>query len=180
MNMQTPTIEFKTVSKDLPVFSTNISQFKDVLDLAAKAIFEERGKNPKGMDSNVKAHYVSDYASHLNNSNFQPLIDIVLSFCEEISKTYFKSEIKFKCYNCWGMLYESGDYTVKHNHYPSTFAAVVYLDFEKNAAPIIIEDQLTVIPTSGSLVVFPAILNHLVPKSNGRRMVVAMNIDHVT
>lgn len=178
--MNTPTIEFKTVSKDLPVFSTNISTFKDALSLAANAIFEEKQRNPQRMESNVKAYYVSDYASHLNNPNFQPLIDIVVSFCEEISKTYFKCDLKFKCFNCWGMLYNEGDHTVKHNHYPSTFAAVVYLDFEKDAAPIIIEDQLTIVPTSGSLVVFPAMLDHVVPKSNGKRMVVAMNIDHVT
>ena len=44
--MNTPTIEFKTVSKDLPVFSTNISTFKDALSLAANAIFEEKQRNP--------------------------------------------------------------------------------------------------------------------------------------
>ena len=175
--MNTPTIEFQTVSKDLPIFSTNISQFKDALSLAAKAIFEEREKNSKGMDSNVKAYYVSDYASHLNNPNFQPLIDIVLSFCEEVSKTYFKADLKYKCYNCWGMLYNNGDHTVKHNHFPSTFAAVVYLEIEKDAAPIVFEEDLIVVPTSGSLIVFPALLEHYVPKTSGRRMAISMNID---
>lgn len=176
----TSTIDFKTVSKDLPIFSTNISNYKDAMSLAAEAIFEEREKNPTSMESNVKAHYVSDYSSHLKNPKFQPLIDLVLSFCSEISKTYFKCDLKYKCYNCWGMLYDEGDHTVKHSHFPSTFAAVVYLEIEKDAAPIVFEDELTVVPTNGSLVVFPALLQHEVPKTKGKRMVISMNIDHIS
>ena len=171
-------IEFKKVSKDLPIFSTNIGNHTEALRLAAQAIFEERKKNPVRMDSNVKAEYVSSYSSHLSNKKFQPLIDIVLSFCEEISKTYFNCEMKFEIYNCWGMLYEPGDYAVKHSHYPSTFAAVIYLDVSDDSAPIVFEDELTVIPTSGSLIVFPAILHHEVPKTKAQRMVISMNIDH--
>ena len=174
------TIEFQTISKDLPIFSTNISDYKDVMSLAAEAIFEERKKNPNSMESNVKAFYVSDYSSHLKNPKFQPLIDLVLSFCSEVSKTYFKVDLKYKCYNCWGMLYEDGDHTVKHNHFPSTFAAVVYLEIEKDAAPIVFEEELTVVPTSGSLIVFPALLEHHVPKTSGRRMAISMNIDHIS
>ena len=173
-------IEFRTVSKELPVFTTNIGNHTQALRLAAEAIFEERAKNPRRMESNVKAEYVSEWGSHLNNPKFQPLIDIVLSFCEEISKTYFNCELKFKIYNCWGMLYEPGDYAVKHSHFPLTFAAVIYLDVSEDSAPIVFEEELTVIPASGSLVVFPAILHHEVPKTKARRMVISMNIDHVS
>lgn len=176
----TSLIDFKTVQKELPIFSTNISQHREALTLAAQAILEERSKNPTPMKSNVFASYVSDYSSHLNNPKFKPLIDIVLSLCEEISKQHFKCSLKYKCYNLWGMLYDKDDYTVKHNHFPSTFAAVVYIDADSDSAPIVFEDQLTVVPTSGSVVVFPAILDHLVPKTTGKRMVVAMNIDHVS
>lgn len=174
----TSQIDFRTISKELPIFSTNISNHTQALNLAAQAILEQQKQNPIPMKSNVHAYYVSDYASHLNNPKFQPLIDIVLSFCEEISKHYFKCEVKYKCYNLWGMLYDSGDHAIKHNHFPSTFAAVVYIDVEPNSAPIIFEDELTVVPAKGSLIVFPAILEHLVPKTNARRMAVAMNIDH--
>jgi hypothetical protein len=174
----TTQIDFRTVSKELPIFSTNLSDHSNVLNLAAQAIMEERNKNPDPIKSNVNAHYVSDYSSHLNNPKFQPLIDIVLSFCEEVSKHYFKCELKYKCYNLWGMLYAPGDHAIKHNHFPSTFAAVIYIDVEPNSAPIVFEDELSVMPAKGSLIVFPAILEHLVPKTDARRMVVAMNIDH--
>lgn len=175
-----PTIESRIVKKELPIFSTNISQFQEPLKLAMEAILEEKEKNPVPMDSNVKAHYVSDYSSHLFNPKFTPLIDLVLSFCEEISKKIFKVSLKYKCYNCWGAIYESGDYTKKHDHFPSTFAAVVYLDVDETSAPLIFENELSVVPAKGSLIVFPAILRHEVPKTNGRRVVVAMNIDHIS
>lgn len=176
----TPMIEIQHVEKSMPIFAVNISQFNDALRLAAEAILEEKEKNPKPMESNVKASYVSDYSSHLVNKKFQPLIDLVLSFCSEVSKTYYKCDLKFKCYNCWGMLYEKDDYTVSHNHFPSTFAAVVYIDIEEEGSPIVVEDVLTIIPKKGSLIVFPAMLEHEVPKTQGKRMVVAMNIDHIS
>ena len=78
------------------------------------------------------------------------------------------------------MIYEGGDYTKKHCHFPSTFAAVIYIDVDENSAPIVFEDQLTVVPISGSLVVFPALLEHQVPKTDSKRIVIAMNIDYHT
>jgi hypothetical protein len=176
----TPTIDVRSVKKELPIFSTNISQFKEPLKLAMEAILEEKDKNPVPMDSNVKAYYVSDYSSHIFNPKFTPLIDLVLSFCEEVSKNYLKTDLKYKCYNCWGAIYEPGDYSVRHSHFPSTFAAVVYLDVDETSAPINFEDELSVVPAKGSLIVFPALLHHEVPKTNGRRIVVAMNIDHIS
>lgn len=174
------TIDFRTVSKEMPIFSTNLSEHVDALRLAAEAILEQQRQNPQSMKSNVYAHYVSDYSSHLHNPKFQPLTDLVVSFCEEVSRTYFKCDLKYKCYNCWGMLYQAGDHAIKHNHFPSTFAAVVYLDVEPGSAPIEFENQLQVVPTRGSLLVFPAELDHVVPPTQGKRMVVAMNIDHVS
>jgi hypothetical protein len=173
-------IEFKTVQKELPIFSTNISQHKDILRLAVEAIHELHQQNPKSIESNVVANYVSSWTSHLESPKLQPLCDLVLSFCKEISKTYYKSDIDFKIFNCWGAVYEGGDYTKKHSHYPSTFAAVVYIDLDKGSAPIIFEDQLTVVPASGSLILFPAILEHEVPKTDSRRVVIAMNIDYAS
>lgn len=175
-----PMIEIQHVNTSMPVFATNISQFEDALRLAAEAIFEEKEKNPKPMVSNVKASYVSDYFSHLNNKKFKPLIDIVLSFCEEVSKTFFKINSKFTCYNCWGMFYEKDDFSVQHNHFPFTFSAIVYIDIEDSSSPIVLEDTLTIIPKKGSLIVFPAMVEHEVPKTQGRRMVVAMNISHIS
>ncbi len=178
--MNTSKIEFKTVSKELPIFSTNISNHPEVLRLAAEAIYELRQKSPDSIKSNVMANYVSNWSSHLETPKLQPLCNLVLSFCNEISKNYYKNDVQFKVFNCWGAIYEGGDYTKKHHHFPSTFAAVIYIDVDENSAPIVFEDQLTVVPASGSLVVFSSLLEHEVPKTNSKRIVIAMNIDYLT
>lgn len=171
-------INVQTVDKKIPIFTTNISNYDNILKLAAEGVLEEQKKNPVPMDSNVKAFYVSDYSSHILNKKFNPLIDLVLSFCKEISKKYYKVNSEFKCCNCWGMLYKEGDYAIPHHHYPSTLAAIVYIDLEENGTPIIFEEKFTIQPENGLMVVFPAILTHEVPKSKGKRIVVAMNIDY--
>ena len=178
--MTTSKIEFKTVSKELPIFSTNISNHPEVLRLAAEAIYELKQKSPQSIQSNVVANYVSSWTSHLESPKLQPLCSLVLSFCNEISKNYYETDVQFKVFNCWGMIYEGGDYTKKHCHFPSTFAAVIYIDVDENSAPIVFENQLTVVPISGSLVVFPALLEHQVPKTDSKRIVIAMNIDYHT
>lgn len=176
--MNTSIIDFKTVSKQLPIFSTDISNHPEVLKLAAEAIYELKQKSPESIQSNVIAEYVSNWTSHLETPKLQPLCNLVLSFCNEISKHYYKTDVQFKVFNCWGAIYGEGDYTKNHNHFPSTFAAVAYIDVNESSAPIQFEDQLTVCPTSGSLIVFPAIVEHSVPKTNTKRIVIAMNIDY--
>lgn len=178
--MNTLKIELKTISKELPIFTTNISNHPEVLKLAAEAIFDLKRKTPESIQSNVVANYVSSWSSHLESPKLQPLCNLVLSFCNEISKNYYKADITFKVFNCWGMIYEGGDYTKKHSHFPSAFAAVVYIDVDENSAPIVFEEQFTFVPTTGSLVVFPAFIEHEVPKTNSKRIAVSMNIDYLT
>jgi hypothetical protein len=74
-------------------------------------------------------------------------------------------------------MYEKGDHTIRHSHFPSDFAAVYYVDVEPGCAPIVFEDELKVYPESGMLVVFPAWIHHEVPKTDARRTAVSMNID---
>lgn len=177
--MTTSVIEVKTVAKELPVFQTNISQHNEILKLAVEGLYELQQKTPHSIESNVKADYVSSWISHKESPKFTPLCNLVISCCEEVSKKYFNTELKFAIYNCWGMIYENGDHAVKHSHFPSTFAAVVYIDIDDEGSPIVFEDELTIEPRAGSLIIFPALLHHYVPPTKSRRIVIAMNIDHV-
>lgn len=170
-------IDVSYVKCFLPIFSVNINDKKEELNLAREAIYEEREKNPVPLNSYVKATYTSSYLSHLSNFKFKPLINIALSLCREISKKHFDINIDLECVNCWGMLYNKDDYADPHTHFPSIFSAVVYIDIEKDSAPLIFEDESTFVPENGSLVVFPGIVKHLVPKSEGCRTVVSMNFE---
>lgn len=172
----TSTVEIETTTTSLPIFKMDISEHIEVLNLAKEAIFEQYKANPISMESNVKAWYVTGWMSHKENPKYQPLIDLALDAVKFVSKGYFNQEINFYCFNCWGMLYNPGDHTLRHSHYPSDFAVVVYLEVEEGAAPLKFDD-LTIVPKSGTMVIFPAWLHHEVPKTNARRMVVSMNVD---
>lgn len=175
----TSIVEIDKVNVSLPIFKMDISEHCDILNLAKEAIFEQLKANPTSMESNVKAWYVTHWMSHKENPKYQPLIDLAIDAVKFVSKGYFNQEINFECFNCWGILYNPGDYTVRHCHYPSDFAVVVYLEIENGAAPLQF-DNLTISPQSGTMVIFPAWLHHEVPKTSSRRMVVAMNIDKKT
>jgi hypothetical protein len=78
--------------------------------------------------------------------------------------------------DCWGAIYEESDYTIPHSHFPSDFSAVVYLEAEKNCAPIIFANKLVVQPKPRMLLMFPGMLLHSVPKTQGQRVVLVMNM----
>ena len=169
-------IDVKTIKKELPIFTTILSNKDEMNAYLKQVIFEHRNNNPKSNESNVKAWH-SSYGTHNDNPKFQPLIDLVLNACKFISREYFNCEVDYMCFNLWTMMYEKGEHTVRHSHFPSDFACAYYVDVEPGCAPIIFEDEVKVYPENGMLVIFPAILHHEVPKTDARRMVVSMNID---
>lgn len=79
--------------------------------------------------------------------------------------------------NCWGAIYEGGDSALKHKHFPADLAAVCYLEADERSAPIVFGDgRISIQPRSGMLIMFPGVLEHEVPLTEGRRVVVAMNL----
>tara|TARA_Y100001963_G_scaffold33458_1_gene46442 strand:- start:317 stop:691 length:375 start_codon:yes stop_codon:yes gene_type:complete len=119
-------------------------------------------------------------------------VDRVLSACTFVSAGYFQTQdLDFSVFNCWASMYEKGEHTIKHSHFPSDFACTYYVDVEPGCSPIIFESQknvgdntfndnnqpLTIQPQNGMLLLWPALLHHEVPPTETKRMVVAMNID---
>ena len=71
--------------------------------------------------------------------------------------------------NCWFAKYDMGEYTSSHNHIPSVFSFVYFLKSKWYYSPLVFSDGGEKIrPTEGTFVVFPAHLNHLVPKHRYR------------
>jgi hypothetical protein len=77
--------------------------------------------------------------------------------------------------DCWYAVYEASDHTVAHSHFPSDFSSVVYLQVDEAGAPIVFANNIAVHPVSGTAVIFPGLLEHHVPATQGRRVVVAVN-----
>ena len=107
-----------------------------------------------------------------NNEKF----DVVKNFTHEFIKRDF---LKFAteeifCSEIWGALYNIGEYTTSHNHQPSYFSFVYYVNTPKGPSPLIFDfSGYRVKPKSGKLVIFDSKLYHSVPKNkcDGRSLI---------
>ena len=182
------TIEIQHVPKQMAVFTTIMDDHVEFNKYLKQVILEHRQKNPETTHSNVKAWH-SSWQTHDENPKFQPLVDRVIDACNFISAGYYEcDDTEYNVINLWAMMYEYSEWTKRHSHFPSDFAAVYYVDVEPGSAPVIFESvqkdgvhdnnrPLTLQPQNGMLAIWPAILHHEVPPTKGRRMCISMNID---
>ena len=182
------TIEIQHVPKQMAVFTTIMDDHVEFNKYLKQVILEHRQKNPETTHSNVKAWH-SSWQTHDENPHFQPLVDRVIDACNFISAGYYEcDDTEYNVINLWAMMYEYSEWTKRHSHFPSDFAAVYYVDVEPGSAPVIFESKvkdgvndnnqpLTLQPQNGMLAIWPAILHHEVPPTKGRRMCISMNID---
>ena len=171
-------VNVEKVLSHVPIFITNIENQK-IIDSAIKAIYDLQKQNPTSIDSYVYADYVSPWNSHKLHDGFKSISELLISFCKEISKTYYKVDCEFYIYNMWGILYNSGSMAQRHNHYPSLWSCSVYLDIDKFGSPLVFENYNTLNLKKGDIVVFPGFLNHEVNPTLGKRIVISANIDRV-
>ena len=170
------------VTTELPVFICDLSPIQAQLNLAREAIEELRVSHPQSTESNVKATYMSPWHSHLINPKFGPLTQSIVTIAREVCKTHMSANLEalnmdLVVTDCWGIIYDSADYTQKHTHFPAEFSCSLYLEEHEDSAPIIFSGKLNIQPKPNMLVLFPGILVHEVPATSGRRVVVAMNMN---
>ena len=180
--------EKQHVYKAMPIFTTILADHVEFNKYLKEVILEHRRNNPNSIDSNVKAWH-SSWMTHEENPKFQPIVDMVCSACKFISQGYFQAQaLDFVPFNFWAMMYEEGEHTIRHSHFPSDFSAVYYVDVEPGCAPVLFEvpqndgvnnkcETLTLQPENGMLAIWPSLLHHEVPPTKGRRMCISMNID---
>jgi len=180
--------DIQHVSKPMAVFTTILDDHVEMNKYLKQVILEHRQKFPETTKSNVKAWH-SSWVTHKENPKFQPIIDRVLDACKFLSGGYYECDnIEYHATNMWAMMYEDTEWTKRHSHFPSDFAACYYVDVEPGCAPVIFESvqkdgindnnrPLTLQPQNGMLVIWPALLHHEVPPTKGRRMCISMNIE---
>lgn len=165
----------------MPVFTCSLEPQQEALRAAREAIEELRITHPDPIRSNVVSKYVSPWDSHQINEKFLPLCGVVLEVARTVSRSYLCANfdalnVDYFVKDCWGILYEESDYTHRHNHFPSDLSCAIYLECDPQCAPIVFDNGLSVQPSPGLLVMFPGLLNHEVPQTPGRRVVVSMNL----
>jgi hypothetical protein len=180
-------IKFKKqyTSKELPIFSTILTNHEDINPILMDLIKEHRNNfptsplvNSENYEENIDhvKSWHSVLQTNLINPNFDWFIDLVNTFVEDISKTFFTNlYFEYFCQDFWIAQYEKDNHTIDHNHFPALFSAVYYVDVEDGCAPLIFEKQTSIIPQNGLLLIFPGILNHIVPQTNTKRTLFAMN-----
>tara|TARA_R100001126_G_scaffold80175_1_gene48590 strand:- start:985 stop:1506 length:522 start_codon:yes stop_codon:yes gene_type:complete len=127
--------------------------------------------------SNVQADMTS-WHIHKTNSSFQWICDRALKSAQSITPN-----IKLNMYvrDCWGAVYKKGDYTNEHDHFPSLWSFVFYVDCCEKCSPLVFPtaNNYKLIPKVGSLTIFPSFVFHLVPiqQCQHNRIVVSGNIE---
>jgi hypothetical protein len=170
---------------ELPVFSIDLQGLPGQLQLARQALDDLRRQYPEPPVSNVRAVYMSPWKSHRLHPGLLPLcqaVTVIAESCAKATGGFHLADLNLRLAitDCWGAIYEAADTTLRHNHFPAEFAAVVYLEAEDGCAPIVFGGRMAVQPRPGSLLVFPGILDHEVPPTAGRRVVIAMNLHKVS
>ena len=174
-------IEPLLITTQLPIFGFDISSKTEELTYALKAIEELKLSNPEKRTSNVMGEWLSPKDSHLINSNLTPLCKLVTNICSQIWRDLYNNgqgnfQDDFYIWQCWCVEYGNGGFAESHNHLPTFFASVAYLDTDDNSSPIIFGDNSALPCIKNSLYIFPGILQHSVPLNKGKRKIVAMNI----
>jgi hypothetical protein len=72
-------------------------------------------------------------------------------------------------------MYEEGDHTIKHTHYPITWASCYYAYADEDSAPLKF-DMLRIKPKSGTLLLWNGSLFHSVPETKGKRIGISVNL----
>lgn len=162
------------VKSELPIFAVDF-QNRPELDTARLAVIEIQKTTP-GIESNVKSVYTSPYDSHLRNDNLVPLSKLVCQSAAFVTENALGQKLDFDIINCWVSIYQKGDFTINHNHWPSLFSAVVYLEASEKSAPLIFENEISVPAIRNNMILFPGWIKHSVPPTEEERVIVAYNL----
>lgn len=169
------------VNVQIPVFVCDLSAMSDPFRQASEAVQALRHSHPESTPSNVKALYMSPWKSHLLNPKLDLLCATVVNLARIAARGITGADlsalnVELVVTDCWAAIYESGNSTLRHNHFPAEFAAVAYLEADEDCAPIVFAGSTPIQPRQGMVIIFPGILDHEVPATQGRRTVVAMNL----
>ena len=166
-------VDTLTAEINLPIY-----KFSYYVPNILNMVNDYRRNNPTSVNS--KSHlssWRSDWKIHKKDSRFNVLIDFTIETLEKIHLDLFHSEREFACIEMWIAQYDKGDHAERHYHYPLDWSAVYYINVEDNTSPIIFGEDIRVQPENNMMLLFPGWLNHRVPKTQGKRTLIAMNFD---
>ena len=164
------------VNKVLPIFTTIPKDHWAINERLLPLIEQYRQEHSESYETNVKCNWRSDWYVQ-TDERFNEFNEWILEACSFVCQYHLNTQVTFSIANEWLMVYEKGDYATPHEHFPYCFSIIYYVDCDENAAPVIFEDEVEIKPEIGKLVIFPSELKHEVKQTEGRRVVVSMNLN---
>tara|TARA_B100000287_G_scaffold349756_1_gene338408 strand:+ start:942 stop:1472 length:531 start_codon:yes stop_codon:yes gene_type:complete len=140
--------------------------FADKVNPLLESQIKERW-DTKVKPSNIHAHFTGFHFDR-DNKSAQNLSRWVGDL---IRKDFTQSPVDLTCVELWGVLYNKGDYIERHQHYPSLFSFVYFVNAPKGSSPLVFHNSGHKIKAeTGKVVIFESRLIHKVPpnKSTGR------------
>ena len=160
----------KSFNMKLPVIIKNIAGVSNI----ELANIIRMSSDVQSRETNVKAD-MTDWFMQRQFPIFNSLADIVIDIAKEASP----NEVELELYDIWGAVYNRGDFTKNHDHWPHPWSFIYYVK-SNGATPIIFPDcSYSLNPKAGDIVLFPGIIRHGVPihESDEERIIVSGNIN---
>lgn len=164
------------VNKVLPIFTTIPKDHWAINERLLPLIEQYRIEHSENHETNVKCNWRSDWMVQ-TDKRFSEFNEWILEACSFACQYHLNTQVTFSIANEWLMVYEKGDYAIPHEHFPYCLSVIYYVDCDANAAPVIFEDEVEINPEVGKLVIFPSELKHEVKQTEGKRVVVSMNLN---
>ena len=160
-----------------PVFTTFLNNSLEEIESIKEKITKYRKENPESNFSNVKAWH-SHYRTQDKTNMFDEINQQIVRECNNIVVKYFDTDEILQIYDMWINVYKKGNYTKAHCHAGSNYSCCYYVDVEENSSPIKFFPRLEIKPKNDMLVFFHADLYHEVLPTNGKRTLIAMNLEY--
>ena len=127
--------------------------------------------------TNVKA-YMTDW-NMSDKPGFDKLEKIIIEMTNYLSKIYYNRPINPRVENLWGMIYKKGDYAMVHDHWPSLWSGVYYIEVPNNSGDLFFPQlKQTMTPKKNQMIVFEGKTRHGVRESlsDKERIAVSFNV----
>lgn len=128
--------------------------------------------------SNVQAS-MTGWFMHETDEDFMEVVNLAINLAQKNSP----SIINLMPYDCWGAIYQKGEYTKPHDHWPQIWSWVYNVECCNKCAPLVfpdyeLQEQYSLVPQKGNLTLFPGWVKHYVPehKCNHDRIILAGNL----
>ena len=175
-----------TFTNSYPVIVNAIDLDNDILEGVIREAGDQDGNRTRAKcyrtswDLHKKSDAVAEIGRHaIKIANKNPLAG-------RTSADGTPEEIEYGVKECWGLIYEHGEETRTHSHWPSLWAFAYNVRACSKCSPLIVPSNgdfldISILPIAGNISVFPAWLNHHVPfqPCEHPRIIVAGNLDIV-